>query len=369
MATIVTPGGDVAIVGAGLVGLATAAALAARGANVTLISTHHAGEASRAAAGMLAPGMESGTGPATAFALAARDLYPSYIEALAEVTGTMVPLNREGVLELFANPGDAERRESAPLGDGAVWLTPVQLHELEPALSPMAGAVLYPLDGAVDNVELMRALHTMAESNPGIAIVDEAATGVELDGVRPAVRLSSGATVDANVVVLAAGAWTPGLGGLPRPIPVEPVRGQMIALDAAPLRHVAYSGHGYVVPRDPARSVVGSTMEHAGFDSHTTEAGLAQLHTTAVSMCPALAAARTLDRWCGLRPVTSDLLPILGPDPDVETLYYACGHSRNGSLLGPLSGECVAALIAGETPELDLSPFSVSRFTKAPVTV
>jgi len=369
MATVGMPGGDVAIIGAGLVGLATAAALAARGANVTLITTHHPGEASRAAAGMLAPGMESGTGPATAFALAARDLYPSYIEALAEVTGTMVPLNREGVLELFADPEDAARRRSAPFSNGAEWLTTAQLRDLEPALAPVAGAVLYPLDGAVDNVELVRALHMMAESNPGIAMVDEAATGVEFDGVRPTVRLSSGATVDAGIVVVAAGAWTPGLAGLPRSLPVEPVRGQMISLDAAPLRHVAYCGHGYVVPRDSARSVVGSTMEHAGFESHTTAEGLAQLSATAGSICPALAAARTLDRWSGLRPVTPDLLPILGPDPDMDALYYACGHSRNGILLGPLSGECVAALIAGEVPALDLSPFSVSRFSGSPVTV
>ncbi|MGH7632726.1 MAG: NAD(P)/FAD-dependent oxidoreductase, partial [Gemmatimonadaceae bacterium] len=272
-------------------------------------------------------------------------------------------------LELFADPEDAARRQSGPFSNGAQWLTTAQLRDLEPALAPVAGAVLYPLDGAVDNVELVRALHTMAQSNPGISIVEEAATGVELDGVRPAVRLSSGATVDADVVVVAAGAWTPGLAGLPRPLPVEPIRGQMISLDAAPLRHVAYSDHGYIVPRDATRSVVGSTMEHAGFDSHTTAEGLAQLGAVAVSICPGLAAARTLDRWSGLRPVTPDLLPILGPDPDVEALYYACGHSRNGILLGPLSGECVAALIAGEIPALDLSPFSVSRFSRSPITV
>jgi glycine oxidase len=354
-------GGDVAIVGGGLIALATATALAARGAGITLIADRKPGEASRAAAGMLAPGVERADGAAHDFAVAARELYPSYVAALAEVTGIQVPLNRDGILELVADEGAADERR-AELPPGAQWLDARALRELEPGAAPMAGAVLHPRDGAVDNVVLVRALRTLAESNTAITLVEEGAVAVEVDGARPAVRLASGRRLTAATVVLAAGAWTPLLDGLPRPIPVSPVRGQMISVAAAPLRHVTYGPHGYLVPRGPGTSVVGSTMEHVGFDVGTTPEGLTALAGIARAIAPSLADVPPLDRWSGLRPVTPDFLPIIGPDPDAPALVYATGHSRNGILLGPLTGECVACLVSGEPVPNDLAPFAIARF-------
>lgn len=355
------PGTDVVIIGGGLVGLATATACAARGADLTVLSAHRPGEASTAAAGMLAPGMESGDpGPAHDFAIRARDLYPSYLDALAEMTGQRVPLIRTGVIELIADRDEADRRhESMP--PGALWLTSVQLHALEPDLSPPGGALFYPDDGAVDNVALMHALDAMVSANPAVRVLSETATGIALDGARPAVRLASGATLECDTLVIAAGAWTPALEGLPRPIPIEPLRGQMIEYADASLHHVVYGGHGYVVPRG-SHTVAGSTMEHVGFATGTTPEALDDIASRALSLCPILAGARRQRTWFGFRPVTPDLLPILGRDPEVPALVYACGHSRNGILLGPLSGECVAALAAGEEPLADLSPFSITRF-------
>ena len=360
-------GGDVVIIGGGLVGLAAAAALGERGANVTLLDGHRKGMASSAAAGMLAPAMEraeSGNA-AHAFALAARDLYPSYLDALAEVTGIRVPLNRAGVLELVVDEGDAEARRSAMAGkpDGASqWLDRGQLGDVEPALAPVAGAVLYPRDGSVDNVTLLRALRALVDASPTVELVDESAESIELDGKRAAVCSSSGRRLEAGTLILAAGAWSPLLQGLPRPIPVEPVRGQAISLSSAPLRHVIYGPHGYVVPRGESLSVVGSTMEHVGFDVDVTAETAPRLAAAAAEIAPAFARARTLDHWCGLRPVTPDLLPIIGRDPEHPALIYACGHSRNGILLSPLTGECVADLACGSTPALDITPFSVTRF-------
>jgi glycine/D-amino acid oxidase-like deaminating enzyme len=106
-------------------------------------------------------------------------------------------------------------------------------------------------------------------------------------------------------------------------------------------------------------------MEHVGFDVGNTPEGKAALATAAAQISPALARARTVDQWSGLRPMTPDFLPILGRDPDFPTLVYACGHSRNGILLGPLTGECVAALACDEAPALDITPFSISRFASA----
>lgn len=356
-------GADVAIVGAGLVGLATAAALSARDARITLIAAHHAGEASRAAAGMLAPGVEHTEGAAHAFSVAARDLYPSYLEALAEVTGTLIPLNRDGILELAADDAAAHERR-ARMPSGAEWIAADALRALEPGLAPMAGAVLHPGDGAVDNVVLMRALRDLAAASPSITIVEDRAIALALDEERPMVHLAGGQRVVAATVVLAAGAWSSTLEGLPRRLPVEPVRGQMLALSGTPVRHVTYGPHGYIVPRGSS-TVVGSTMERVGYEAGTTPDGERALAAAAAEISPALAAARVREHWSGLRPVTPDFLPIVGPDPDFPSLLYACGHSRNGILLGPLTGECVAALASGEEPALDVAPFSITRFRSA----
>lgn len=353
-------GGDVVIVGGGLVGLASAAALSARGARVVLVTESHRGEASRAAAGMLAPGIERADGAAHRFAIAARDLYPSYLDALAELTGLHVSLNREGVLELLRDPQTAEARRAAL--NGGEWLSPEALRRLEPGIGPAAGAVLYEYDGAVDNVALVEALRALVRASAAVTVVEERAVAVRLDTPRPAVRLASGREIEAGQVVLAAGAWTPSLAGLPRPVPVEPVRGQIVAVAAAPIRHVTYGPRGYVVPRSDSLSVVGSTMEHVGFEVGTTPEAVSKLESAAAEIAPGFAGARIVDRWSGIRPVTPDFLPILGRDPDYPALIYACGHSRNGILLGPLTGECVAALATGERPELDIEPFSIARF-------
>lgn len=360
-------GADVVIIGGGLVGLATAVALGERGANVTLLDDGRKGMASTAAAGMLAPAMEraSAGSAAHAFALAARDLYPSYLEALAEVTGVRVPLNRDGVLEIVVDEGESESRRRSLVGNGAgkaEWLDQGQLRSFEPELAPVAGAVLYPHDGAVDNVALVRALEALVAATPSVNAVSDRASSLDLRGERAAVTLGSGGRLECSALVLAAGAWSSLLDGLPRAIPVEPVRGQAISLSSAPVRHVVYGPHGYIVPREGPRTVVGATMEHVGFDTGVTAETATRLATAAREIAPAFANARTLDHWSGLRPVTPDLLPIVGRDPSHPALIYACGHSRNGILLAPLTGECVAEIAIGNEPPLDITPFSITRF-------
>ncbi|HEX5436305.1 MAG TPA: FAD-dependent oxidoreductase [Gemmatimonadaceae bacterium] len=352
---------DVIIVGGGIVGLTSAAALARRHANVLLLAQRRAGEASPAAAGMLAPGVESGEARAHRFAVAARDRYPGIIEELAEATGIQVPLNRKGILELVQGDGDAER-VAGDLPAGADWVGRAELHALEPQLARAAGAILYPNDGAVDNVALIDALRASAQREERITLRPECATAIRLGGHDCAVVTASGAEYRAPTLVLAAGAWSATLDGLPRPLPVVPIRGQMYSVSAVPLAHVTYGPRGYVVPRGDGTTVVGATMEDAGFDVSTTPEGMARVQAGGEEIVPALAAAPVRSRWSGFRPVTPDLLPILGPDPEYPSLLYACGHSRNGILLGPLSGDCVAELALDGKCRHDISPFSISRF-------
>jgi glycine oxidase len=166
-------------------------------------------------------------------------------------------------------------------------------------------------------------------------------------------------------MVLATGAWARAMDGLPRSLPVEPVRGQMMSVVSKALRHVVYGGHGYVVPRADGRTLIGATVERVGFDAAFTDEGVAAVRAMGGAIAPSLADARMLNAWAGLRPMTPDGLPVIGHDPARPALVYACGHSRNGVLLAPITGDVVADLVTGTTPRLDLAPFSVERFGRS----
>jgi glycine oxidase len=351
---------DVTIVGAGIIGLATAAAAARRGLSVTVVGDQRPGEASAAAAGMLAPSIERAPGPAHDFALAARDRYPSYVEDLAEQTGIRVPLNRLGILQVaLTSAGVKGLRKAAP--STAEWIDRKELAEAEPTLGHGLGAMVNPDDGAVDNVTLMRALTALADQEPAITIQSDTVIRVDRSAVNPRVELSSGRSIESKQVVIAGGAWSSLIEGV-RLTGVTPVRGQLIAYGAIGLRHVVYGPRGYLVPRVNLQTIAGSTMENVGFDSTTTAEGLGRIRAAAEEVAPALAVMPVQSSWAGLRPVTPDLLPILGPDPEAPNIIYACGHSRNGILLAPLTGDVVAAMLVDEAVLHDLSQFRPERF-------
>lgn len=360
---------DVVVLGAGLVGLAVAAEAAARGASVLLVGEPRVGEASPAGAGMLAPGAESDelpSEPVRRFAIAGRDLYPSYLRALANETGTVVPSDRNGILELV------EHSALTPRPAKREWIDVPALRALEPELGDFAGAVLHPHDGAVDNLLLLVAMRQRIELRRTIEVVRASARSVNVLAARPRVILDDGDVLEGGSLVVATGAWAAQIDGLPRAIPVRPVRGQLLMLDRALVRHVIYGGGGYLVPRRyPGapetfeRTIIGATMEEVGFDSDTTASGLAYLSAIARRIAPAAASAQIVSHWAGLRPVTPDRLPILGRDPDVPTLLYACGHGRNGILLAPITGEAIGALAVGASTPHDLSPFAIERFAES----
>lgn len=353
------PVAEILVVGGGLVGLCCAVALLERGARVTVFSDRRPGEASPAAAGMLAPGVERAGGASQAFAFAARDRYPSFLAALAARTGDRVSLLRNGILQVALTREEAELLR-ADASAGAHWLDTREVAALEPALAHAAGALFHQDDGSVDNIALVPALERRLDVDPNAQLVRSGIAAVEFDG-RPSVLTDTAGRHEGEFIILAAGAWSPQLRGLPRPVPIVPVRGQMLSLDAAPLAHVTYGPGGYLVPRR-GFTLAGSTMEHAGFDVSTTAEGLASIEESVARICPAVRAAARRDAWSGLRPVTPDFLPIIDRDRDVPSLLYACGHSRNGVLLAPLTGDCVAALAAGEAPPADVSPFRIARF-------
>jgi glycine oxidase len=354
-----TDAADTVVVGAGVVGLCVAHALAQRGQTVALIGEHRVGEASRAAAGMLAPSVEQSEGPAHDFAIAARDFYPDFLESLADISGIRVPLNRLGILQVaLTERGVKGLRKTAP--ETSSWVDRGELIELEPTLGHALGAVFNPDDGAVDNVILMNALEESVDRSERIHRVESSAVRVSRESAT--VRLGTGEEIDANTIVIAAGAWGSSIEGVSGIEAVTPCRGQLVSYKSIGLRHVTYGPRGYLVPRSSGTIVAGSTMEEVGFDSTTTPEGLAKVKSAAEEIAPALAISPVAHEWAGLRPITPDMLPIIGPDPDCSHIIYATGHSRNGILMAPLTGETVAALAVGEIPAHDLSQFRAGRF-------
>ena len=350
---------DAVVIGAGLIGLTIARGLSAEGLRVVVIGSSTPGEASPAAAGMLAPSVERSEGPAHDFAVASRDMFPDFLAALLEETGIEVPLNRLGILQVALTPAGVKGLRKSVL-PGAEWIDAARLHSLEPALSHGLGAVYSPNDGCVDNTVLLDALRTCV-SEAGIEIVGGRAVAVESDP-NIAVQLDSGVRFSCGKVVLAAGAWSSQVAGAALARHVKPSKGQMLSYDTTPVHHVIYGPRGYLVPRQRGHTLAGSTMEDVGFDSKTSAAGIEKVRAAASEICPALGGMEPARAWAGLRPVTPDLLPMIGPDPSNPALLYACGHSRNGVLLAPLTGEIVTDLVVGRGVGFDLTQFRPDRF-------
>jgi glycine oxidase len=364
---------DVAVVGGGLVGCAIARGLARNGLRVVVLERGEPGrEASHAAAGMLSPQAEAEeAGPFLDLLRAARNRFPEVAATLRAETGVDIGYDTRGTLFLAFT--DADEREieqrhrwQSAAGLPVEWLGRAAALALEPALSSSVRAALrFPDDHQAENRNLAHA-YAVAAARAGAEIrCATHVSAVQRDGPRVRVDLGDGDALVAGCVVVAAGAWSGGLTGLPRTLPVEPVHGQLAALHAVPLpfAHVVDSPRAYLVPRAGAgRVIVGATVERTGFARAVTPAGLMQILGGALEICPALGALPLAETWSGLRPGTPDGMPILGPDPDWPQLVYATGHYRNGVLLAPLTADLIVETILSGRTAAPLLPFGIARF-------
>lgn len=308
---------------------------------------------------MLAPSVERAEGGAHELAVAARDRFPSYLDWLHERTGVAVPLNRLGILQVAITPAGVKglRRNPNP---GSQWLDRAELSAEEPALSHALGAMYSPHDGCVDNVRLLQALDALLAASPLVRRAQARVTSVAAAPDSVAVTDATGAQHQAEHVVIAAGAWSSQIAGARFAASVEPVRGQLASYDVSPCRHTLYGPRGYLVPRGTG-TIAGSTTERVGFAHGTTPEGIDKVRSAAEEICPALAASRVARAWSGFRPATPDLLPIIGPDPEAPRIVYATGHSRNGILLAPLTGDLVADMIFEASLNFDLAQYRPGR--------
>jgi glycine oxidase len=367
------------MIGAGVIGLGIAWRLAQAGCTVTVYDKGEAGRgASWAAAGMLAAAVETEPGeePLLPLTLESQRLWPEFARELLATTGISVEYRDEGTLVVALNRDDAETLRHSyefqkGLGLGIEWLNAAEARRREPHLKPgIAAAVFSGGDHQVENRALARAL-IAACRGAGVAIHENCpvAEVVMASGRARGVETARGRD-GAEIVVLAAGAWSREVGGIPAPCqpPVRPIKGQMLAVQMDPrapiLRHVVWLPRGgYLVPRNDGRLIIGATVEERGFDTSITAGGMLALIEGAWRAVPTIEELPIAETWVGFRPGSRDDAPMLGPS-GIDGLVIATGHHRNGILLTPVSADVVSGyILTGRLPEMALA-FDPRRFDR-----
>ncbi len=357
---------DVAVVGGGVIGLACARELAGRGLAVAVLEAGElARQASWASAGMLAPLAEAPQPGAAAgpFALACRDSrdgWTAYAPDLAAETGQDLDYDQSGSLALPEGEVRGLSRlaaleaAAAALGEPCRRLSEAEARERLPDLAPLGELLLLPGEHRVDNRALCAALAASLAARGQALVPGWPVAAIEPRAGSVLLRREGGETLEAGSAVLAAGAWSGGIAGLP-PLPLVPVHGEMLALGGIdwPWQGCVRGEHLYAVRRAGGRLLVGATAEEAGFTEGPTVAGLGALTDWLRQRFPGLGGKPLLEVWSGLRPATPDRLPLLGLLDEGAAggrVAVATAHFRNGILLAPWTASRVAELLLGESP-------------------
>ena len=357
-------------------GLGIAWRLAQADCSVTIYDRGEAGHgASWAAAGMLAAAVETEPGEEELLVLTreSQRMWPGFAREIEAASGISVDYRDEGTIVIALTRDDAEQLRHAydfqkSLDLELEWLSGAEARRREPHLRPgIPGAVFSPRDHQVENRLLVRSLAEAARRTGVMLYEHLPVREVEVIGGRACAVVTEHGRDPADVVILAAGAWSREIAGIPPAHlpPVRPIKGQMLALrmdPAAPLlRHVIWAPRSYLVPREDGRLIIGGTVEERGFDDTLTAGGLLALLEGAWRAVPGIEELPVAETWVGFRPGSRDDAPMLGPS-GIDGLVVATGHHRNGILLTPLTAETVSAyVLTGRLPPI-LQPFSPERF-------
>jgi glycine oxidase len=356
----------VIVIGAGIVGCATAYELARRGARVTLADMRRPGEgATYASAGVLAPYIEGDSQELLRLGTASLSMCDAFVERLRRDAGGEIEYQRTGSIEVAGTGAQYERlreRAAAYRAEGVEHrlLDADEARACEPALAAgVAGGLLVPTHGFVSARHLVAALAAAAARYGAVTAPECRIERVTSEGGELRAYSERG-VFGADAVIVAAGSWS-GTVTIERApaAAVKPIRGQLLHLaSATPLASRVLWGAGcYLVPWRDGTLLAGATSEDVGFDERATASGVRDLLDAACEMLPAACNARFLEVRVGLRPSTPDGLPILGRAAALANVIYATGHYRNGVLLAPLTASIVADLLLDgtERPELDLT--------------
>ena len=370
---------DVVVVGGGVIGLAVAYYLACEKTAVTLVERGTVGrEASWAAAGYLSfQGSSNRPGPRLELTRTSARMYEGWISELGELTPADTGFWRSGLLELYVDEAEVrEARERTTwqraAGYAVEWLDETSVRRRQPALAPelpVRGALLFP---EVAQVRPPRLLNALAEAvrRLGVNIREySAVVGLARSGNRVAgVRLASGESIPAPIVVNAAGSWASQLAPEMAAMPIRPIKGTIVLLEVAaqPSREILVSAAGSLYPRADNKLLLGATMEDVGYDRRVKLEAVQTLVQQALSLVPALREANLVTAWTGLRPYSHDNVPYLGAVPNLEGAFVAVGHYRSGILLAPITGLLLKEMILGQASTLPMEPYQMSRALPQP---
>jgi glycine/D-amino acid oxidase-like deaminating enzyme len=376
---------EVAVVGAGIVGCATAWELARRGVRAALVDR---AEVSRGTTGLGEGNVlcsDKAPGPELELAVPGLSLYDEIEALLGESAG----IRRKGALVVHsdedswaAEPERLERLRVA--GVECSTMGPVEVREAEPELrGTLLGASWFPHDLQCAPAAIARALAREAERLGAVVSTGVEAGSVAVEGGRVQGLDTPSGRLAADAVVIAAGAWSAPLArstGLE--LPLEPRKGQLVRLahqpgflggkviDGSYMRAVADPGSGLQVSTVVETTLdghvlVGSSRERRGFDLSVDPAVSEAMLAAAARLVPGIRALRVEDAWAGLRPWLPGGLPAIGATAAAEGLWIATGHEGAGVAHGPITGRLVAQGICGEPSELDLAPFDPDRFSRS----
>ncbi len=382
----------IVVVGAGIVGASVAYHLARRGVAVVVIEGVAAGSATSAGAGIICPWTNPDDGPGYRLGADGARYYPELISMLADDGEVGTGYQRTGALRLTgeaaptgtgaragagadrASPREiaAHLRSCAPdypeIGEISV-LAPGRPRELFPPLAGELGAVWIGGAARIDGRAIRGSLLRAAARHGAKRVTGTAALTESRERVTGVVEVSSSEVIEADTVVVAAGAWTALIcaalsQAATHPLAIGPQRGQIVHLDVPGADTgrwpVVLPAHGpYLLAFPPSRVVLGATREDAGFDDRVTAGGLGGLLAAAAGLAPGLADATVAETRVGFRPVTPDGLPLLGTLTD--GLVIAAGNGPEGLTAGPWTGRMAAALALGEQPPADLTAFDPAR--------
>ncbi|MGE0825651.1 MAG: glycine oxidase ThiO [Candidatus Binatia bacterium] len=361
---------DVVVIGGGVIGSAIAYELAKQQQRVMLVEKNQPGqEASAAAAGILAVASgRSKRGPMYQLKRASQELYPALIQELESQTGIDIEYQTVGVLDLIRTDADEKKyRQLYQLrqeqGYPATWLSAEEAQRCEPMLTTdIRGAVHFTSDHHLHNGNLAEAWARAAALH-GVTV----RTGTTVNEVRTAngkvtaVRIAE-EWINTGTVVIAAGSWSRQVGeifGLQ--LPIDPAKGQMLAVYAPQIRHVISWSDHYLVPRKNGEVIIGSTVEFIGHNKDVTLETVRELINRSAALVPGIGKAPLVRFWAGLRPYAPTRRPILGRAPGLDNVILAIGHHRNGIVLAPITGKLICELITIGHPSMALEPFGLPR--------